>query len=119
MLLWKGYIFISLWFPDNSDEPRSFFKRDLKDNQIQDKEDVIGNGNIDVISDLMGLEGEFKCKARLFSCLGNVAKGSMHYMNEPGGVTGYVKSFKIYLFNTCDLISRINSVLQSLAKVIC
>ena len=43
---------------------------------------------MDVISDLMGLEGESKCKARLFSCLGNVAKGSMHYMNEPGGVTG-------------------------------
>ena len=73
---------------------------------------------MDVISDLMGLEGDSKCKAQLFSCLGNVAKGSIHYINEPGGVTGYVKSFKIYLFNTCDLISRINSLLQILAKVI-
>ena len=88
MLLWKGYIFTSLRFPDNSDEPRSFFKRDLKDNQIQDKEDDIDNGNMDVISDLMGLEGDSKCKAQLFSCLGNVAKGSIHYINEPGGVTG-------------------------------
>ena len=43
---------------------------------------------MDVISDLMGLEGDSKCKAQLFSCLGNVAKGSIHYINEPGGVTG-------------------------------
>ena len=62
-----------------------FSKRDVKDNQIQDDED---HGYLDVISDFMGLEGESKCKARLLSCLGNVAKGSMHYMNEPGGVTG-------------------------------
>jgi len=73
---------------ENSDEPRSISKRDVKDNQIQNDEDDVDDGNLDVISDLMGLEGESKCKARLFSCLGNVAKGSMHYMNEPGGVTG-------------------------------
>ena len=83
-----GYILFSLWFPENFDETRSFFKRDLKDNQIQDKEDDIDNGNMDVISYLMGLEGDSKCKAQLFSCLGNVAKGSIHYINEPGGVTG-------------------------------
>ena len=45
------------------------------------------DGNLDVIFDLMGLEGEYKCKARLFTCFGNVAKGSMHYMNKPGSVT--------------------------------
>merc|ERR1712045_615012 len=73
---------------ENSDEPRSISKRDVKDNEIQNDEDDVDDGNLDVISDLMGLEGESKCKARLFSCLGNVAKGSMHYMNEPGGVTG-------------------------------
>ena len=83
-----GYILFSLWFPENFDETRSFFKRDLKDNQIQDKENVIDDRNLDVIFDLMGLEGEYKCKARLFTCFGYVAKGSMHYMNEPGGVTG-------------------------------
>lgn len=73
---------------ENSDEPRRISKRDVKDNQIQDDEEDVDDGNLDVISDLMGLEGESKCKARLFSCLGNVAKGSMHYLNEPGGATG-------------------------------
>ena len=74
-----------LYFTENSDEPRKISKRYVKDNQIQDDED---DGNLDVISDLMGLEGESKCKARLFSCLGNVAKGSMHYLNEPSGIAG-------------------------------
>ena len=89
-LIWKRiktkYFFKKI--TENSDEPRSISKRDVKDNEIQNDEDDEDDGNLDVISDLMGLEGESKCKARLFSCLGNVAKGSMHYMNEPGGVTG-------------------------------
>ena len=89
-LIWKKiktkYFYKKL--TEISDEPRSISKRDVKDNQIQTDEDDVDDGNLDVISDLMGLEGESKCKARLFSCLGNVAKGSMHYMNEPGGVTG-------------------------------
>ena len=75
----------SKYFTENSDEPRKISKRYVKDNQIQDDVD---NGNLDVISDLMGLEVESKCKARFFSCLGNVAKGSIHYFNEPGGITG-------------------------------
>ena len=80
----------SKYFTENSDEPRKISKRDVKDNQIQDDED---DGTLDVISDLMGLEGESKCKARFFSCLGNVAKGCMHYLYEPGGVTGYISKY--------------------------
>ena len=75
-------------FTENFDEPRNISKRDVKNNTINDDEVDVDDDNLDVISDLMGLEGESKCKARLFSCLGNVAKGSMHYLNEPGGATG-------------------------------
>jgi len=73
---------------ENFDEPRNISKRDVKNNTINDDEVDVDDDNLDVISDLMDLEGESKCKARLFSCLGNVAKGSMHYLNEPSGITG-------------------------------
>ena len=75
-------------FTEIIDEPRNISKRDVKNNTINDDKEDVDDGNLNVISDLMGLEGESKCKARLFSCLGNVAKGSMHYLNEPSGITG-------------------------------
>ena len=37
------------------------------------------------------LEGDSKCKARFWKCIGKVATGSLHYMDEPGGVSGAVK----------------------------
>ena len=75
-------------FTENFDEPRNISKRDVKNNTINDDKEDVDDGNLNFIYDFMGLEGESKCKAGLFSCLGNVAKGSMHYLNEPSGITG-------------------------------
>ena len=74
----------------NPNEPRSIrLKRE--DNDI---DDIPNDNSIDTDDDdeddeiTKNLEGEAKCKAKFFNCVGNVAKGSLHYLNEPGGITG-------------------------------
>ena len=36
------------------------------------------------------LSGEAKCRTRFWKCIARVVKGGMQYMDQPGGVTGYV-----------------------------
>ena len=68
------------------EEPRSRSKRDLDDNGVEEnKEDEEDDEWTKT------LEGESKCKARFWKCIGKVATGSLHYMDEPGGISGAMK----------------------------
>ena len=69
-----------------SNEPRARGKRDddILDEDLENKID--DEEEDDEIT--KHLQGEAKCKARFFNCIGNVAKGSLHYLNEPEGLTG-------------------------------
>jgi len=70
-------------------EPRSRSKRsdennnenEIMDDNVEEKDDPI----------IQMLSGETKCKARFWKCLAQVAQSSLHYMNEPGGVSGAVQ----------------------------
>merc|ERR1712045_882141 len=68
------------------EEPRSRSKRDLDQNDVEDTKD---DDEDDAWTKT--LEGDSKCKARFWKCIGKVATGSLHYMDEPGGVSGAVK----------------------------
>merc|ERR1712241_1451329 len=75
---------------DTPIEPRSRSKRSegtIDENEIDDKD------NVEEIDDpiIQMLSGETKCKARFWKCLGLVAKSSLHYINEPGGISGAVQ----------------------------
>lgn len=35
-----------------------------------------------------GLKGDAKCRTKFWRCVAKVAKGSVHYMQEPGGISG-------------------------------
>ena len=67
-------------------EPRSRSKRsednllETEDNEhdLEEEDDFI----------TASLTGETKCKARFWKCIGGVATGSLHYMNEPEGISG-------------------------------
>ncbi len=67
-------------------EPRSS-RTKRSENEFEDQNDLKEEPEEDD-DYTKSLEGEDKCRARLWKCLGGVAKGSLHYMNEPEGVTG-------------------------------
>lgn len=69
-------------------EPRSRSKR--SDTDENNNENEIMENTVEVIDDpiIQMLSGETKCKARFWKCLAQVAQSSLHYMNEPGGVSG-------------------------------
>lgn len=72
-------------------EPRSRSKR--SDTDENNNENEIMENTVEVIDDpiIQMLSGETKCKARFWKCLAQVAQSSLHYMNEPGGVSGAVQ----------------------------
>jgi len=72
-------------------EPRSRSKR--SDTDENNNENEIMESTVEVIDDpiIQMLSGETKCKARFWKCLAQVAQSSLHYMNEPGGVSGAVQ----------------------------
>jgi len=72
-------------------EPRSRSKR--SDPDENNNENEIMENTVEVIDDpiIQMLSGETKCKARFWKCLAQVAQSSLHYMNEPGGVSGAVQ----------------------------
>lgn len=67
----------------SANEPRSRSKRDNGvepddlNNEVEEDDEII-----------KGLTGESKCKAIFWKCMGGVASKSLHYMSEPGGITG-------------------------------
>jgi len=76
--------------PEPPLEPRSRSKRssdennnenEIIENDIEEKDDPI----------IQMLSGETKCKARFWKCLAQVAQSSLHYMNEPDGISGAVQ----------------------------
>jgi len=72
-------------------EPRGRSKRsDVDENN---NENDVGDNPVEVFDDpiIQMLSGETKCKARFWKCLGTVAQSSLHYMNEPGGISGAVQ----------------------------
>jgi len=75
--------------PEDSpiEEPRSRSKRDLDQNDVEETK----NDEEEDDAWTKSLEGDSKCKARFWKCIGKVASGSLHYMDEPGGVSGAVK----------------------------
>lgn len=77
------------WFLNSdpsSQEPRHRSKRSDEDSDTSDNADNDKEEEDDFIT--KNLQGEAKCKARFWKCIGGVAQSSLHYMDEPGGVSG-------------------------------
>ena len=70
-------------------EPRSRSKRS---DEVNNENEIMDDNNAEEKDDpiIQMLSGETKCKARFWKCLAQVAQSSLHYMNEPGGVSGWV-----------------------------
>ena len=43
-------------------------------------------------SDIYETDGA-TCKTKMWRCFSRVAEGSLHYLSDPGGITGYVDQF--------------------------
>ena len=41
-------------------------------------------------SDIYETDGA-TCKTKMWRCFSRVAEGSLHYLSDPGGITGYVQ----------------------------
>lgn len=54
-------------------------------------EDDIDNQEEEEDEYTKSLAGQEKCRVKFWKCLGGVAQGSLHYMNEPGGISGAVQ----------------------------
>ena len=38
---------------------------------------------------IKSLSGDSKCKTKFWRCIAKVVKGGAHYMEQPGGMSGY------------------------------
>jgi len=76
--------------PRGSRSKRSGVDENNNENEIGDEPLEIKDDLMDSMMDSM-LSGETKCKARFWKCLGMVAQSSLHYMNEPGGISSAIQ----------------------------
>jgi len=76
--------------PRGSRSKRSDVDENNNENEIGDEPLVVKDDLMDSMMDSM-FSGETKCKARFWKCLGMVAQSSLHYMNEPGGISSAVQ----------------------------
>ncbi|XP_059097348.1 uncharacterized protein LOC131891730 isoform X1 [Tigriopus californicus] len=61
----------------------SISKRALEDEDAEFLEETAEDDEF-----VKSLSGDAKCRTKFWRCVGKVAKGSIHYMQEPGGISG-------------------------------
>ena len=91
---WYNNIFLSLssdateTVGSNSTETHTITKRSAIATADVDASDVAEEEE-DIEDDYVkGLKGDAKCRTKFWRCVAKVAKGSVHYMQEPGGISG-------------------------------
>ena len=56
-------------------------------------------------SDIYETDGA-TCKTKMWRCFSRVAEGSLHYLSDPGGITGYVDQFSYSDILKCSHFSN-------------